>query len=207
MSKVKQGLASIANEVLNDVRKEAEAILFNAEKEAKQTLQTAKEEADNTYENIITGASAKTEAEKRKIASRTQVDIRNSLLQTKADIVETAFNKALILLQDFVKTENYHNYLVTLIQEAAEKLESKSLTLHVNVQDKDWLTPAKLNSLSKNLGVALKLADQTEDCIGGCKVQTEDEKVLYDNTLENRLQQLKPALRLEVATILLGKEG
>lgn len=207
MSKVKQGLASIASEVLEDVRKEAEAILLGAEKEAKQTLKTAKEDADKAYEAIVTEATAKTETEKRKIASRTQVDARNRLLQTKADLVEAAFNKALARLRDFVKTEDYHNYLITLIQEAAKNLEAKNLTLHVNAQDKAWLAQGKLNSLSKKLGVALKLAEQTEECIGGCRAQTADEKVFYDNTLENRLQQLKPALRLEVATILFGKES
>jgi vacuolar-type H+-ATPase subunit E/Vma4 len=206
MSKIKQGLASIANEVLEDVRKEAEALLLSAEKEAKENLKTAKAEADQTYEGILTEAAAKTETEKRKIASRTQVDLRNRLLQAKAELVDAAFNKALTRLSAFAQTENYRRLLVKLIQEAATSLQSKNLTLYVNAKDKAWLTVGKLNGLSKKFNVELKLAEQTEDFIGGCRVRTADGKVFYDNTLENRLQQLKPTLRLEVATTLFGKE-
>jgi vacuolar-type H+-ATPase subunit E/Vma4 len=42
--------------------------------------------------------------------------------------------------------------------------------------------------------------------MGGCKVQTTDGKLVYDNTFENRIEQLKPTLRLEVAKILFQKE-
>ena len=47
---VKDGLSAIANEVLEDVQKEAEAIILAAEKEAKETLKTAKKQADQNYQ-------------------------------------------------------------------------------------------------------------------------------------------------------------
>ena len=53
-------------------------------------------------------ATAKAEAEKRKIASVTEVEMRNRLLQTKEDLVDTAFDKAVLKLKNFVKTEEYH---------------------------------------------------------------------------------------------------
>jgi vacuolar-type H+-ATPase subunit E/Vma4 len=207
MSKVKQGLAAIANEVLDDIRKEAEAIIRKAEKESEENLRTAKDEADRTYEAIISDASAKTDAEKRRIASLTQVEKRNRLLQTKEELVDFAFNETQARLKTFVKTGDYHNCLVNLIEEAAKKLDAKSLIIYVNSTDKAWLLEGELSSLSKKLRTELKLAEETLDCIGGCKVHTTNEKVLFDNTLENRLQQLTPHLRLEVAQILFGKEG
>jgi vacuolar-type H+-ATPase subunit E/Vma4 len=41
----------------------------------------------------------------------------------------------------------------------------------------------------------LILSEQTPNYIGGCKVQTQDGKIVYDATLDNRLQELKPELR------------
>ena len=42
---VKNGISAIANDVLGDVQKEAEALILSAEKEAKATLKAAKEQA------------------------------------------------------------------------------------------------------------------------------------------------------------------
>ncbi len=207
MSKIKQGLTAIASEVLEEVRIEAEAIILDAEKEAKETLKAAKEEADKTYEDIVNEANAKSAGERRKIESLTQVETRNRLLQEKEALVDEAFDKTLAKLKDFVKTEEYQSILEALILEAAKKMGSKSLVVYVNSKDKAWLEQGNLSNLSKKLRVGLKLADKAEECIGGCKVQTVDGKILYDNTLENRLQQFKPTLRLEVAKILFAKEA
>jgi len=203
---IKDGLSAITSEVLEDVQKEAEAIIIAAENEAKETLKAAKEQADQKYQAIINQAKTKAENERRKIASVTEVEMRNRLLQTKEDLVNTAFEKALIKLEDFVTTEKYHEYLLKLIEEVAERIGQKNLVVQVNAKDKAWLTQDILNLLSKKLHCELKLSDQTEDCVGGCKIQTVDGKITYDSTIDNRLQELKPALRVEVAKILFGKE-
>jgi V/A-type H+-transporting ATPase subunit E len=203
---IKYGLSAITSEVLEDVQKEAEAIILAAENEAKKTLKAAKEQADQNYQTIINQAKTHAENERRKITSVTEVEMRNRLLQTKEELVNTAFEKALIKLEGFVTTEKYHEYLLKLIEEVAERIGQKNLVVQVNAKDKAWLTQDILNLLSKKLHCELKLSDQTEDCFGGCKIQTVDGKITYDSTIDNRLQELKPALRVEVANILFGKE-
>ena len=203
---IKDGLSAITSEVLGDVQKEAEAIIVAAENEAKETLKAAKEQADQNYHTIINQAKTKSEAESRRIASVTEVEIRNLLLQSKEDLVDRAFEKALIKLHDFVKTEEYHEHLLRLIAEVAKKIKSKSLMVQVNAEDKTWLTQDMLNCLSKRVHRDLKLSNETADFIGGCKIQTVDSKITYDSTINNQLQELKPTLRVEAAKILFGKE-
>ncbi len=202
---VKNGLVAIAGEVLGDVQKEAEALILDAEQEAKKALQLAKAQADQNYLALVSQAKVKAEAEGRKIASLTEVEIRNRLLQTKEELVDAAFERALGKLKDFAETEKYHTYLLKLIEETAKRVGSKSLVLQVNAKDKAWLTQDTLNRLSKKLHLDLKLSDQTADFIGGCKIQTIDGNVTYDSTIDNRLQELKPTLRTQVAKILFGE--
>jgi V/A-type H+-transporting ATPase subunit E len=204
---IKDGLSAITSEVLEDVQKEAEAIILAAENEAKETLKAAKEQADQNYQAIITQAKTKAEAERRKITSVTEVEMRNRLLQAKEDLVDVAFEKALVKLQDFVKTEEYHEHLLKLIEEVAKRIASKNLLVQVNAEDKTWLTQDMLNRLSKKLRRELRLSDETGDFIGGCKIQTVDGKITFDSTINNRLQELKSTLRVEVAKILFGKEA
>jgi V/A-type H+/Na+-transporting ATPase subunit E len=201
----KNGVSAIANDVIGDVQKEAETIIVAAEKEAKKTLKSAKEQADQIYRAIISQAKVTAEAEKRKISSVTEVEIRNRLLQTKEDLVDIAFEKALVELKNFVETEVYHHYLIKLIQNAAEKMSKKELVIQVTAKDKDWLTEDLLKSLSKKCHCRLRLSDKNEDYLGGCIVQTEDGKIIYDVTLDNRLKELKPVLRVELAKILFGE--
>jgi len=204
---IKDGLLAITNEVLVDVQKEAQTIILNAENEAKETLKAAKEKANQNYQTIINQAKTKAESERRKVASVTEVEIRNRLLQTKEDLVDAAFKKALAKLKEFTSTKEYRDYLLRLIEKVAKQIDRKNLVIQVNAKDKTWLTKDILNRFSKKLHCELTLSGQTEEFIGGCKIQTEDGKITYDSTIYNRLQELKPNLRVEVARILFGKEA
>ncbi|MGA3290722.1 MAG: V-type ATP synthase subunit E [Candidatus Bathyarchaeia archaeon] len=204
---IKDGLSAIANEVLGDVQKESEAIILFAENQAKETLKAGKERAVQNYQTLMNQATAKAEGERRKIVSLTEVEMRNRLLQAKEGLVDTTFYKALVKLKDFVTTKEYHGYLLNLIKKAAGRIAQKNLVIRVNAKDKGWLTQDMLNRLSMKLHYEIKLSEQTEDFIGGCKIETLDGKITYDSTIDNRLKELKPTLRVEVAKILFKKEA
>ncbi|MCW3984241.1 MAG: V-type ATP synthase subunit E [Candidatus Bathyarchaeota archaeon] len=203
---VKSGVAAIADEVLGDVQKEAEAILSAAESQAKETLRKAKEQADRSFHATVAEAKEKAEAEKRKRASVAEVEVRNRLLKTKEDLVDEAFEKALVELRGFVETDKYQAYLLDLIEKIAKKMDQKVLVVEVNAKDKALLTQEKLKKTSNKLGVELKISKATPNYLGGCKVQSEDGKIVYDGTLDNRLAELKPQLRAKIAKTLFGEE-
>jgi V/A-type H+/Na+-transporting ATPase subunit E len=203
---VKGGLSAIASEVLGDVQKEAEAIIADAQLQAKEALQQAKTEAEKQYAQVMAEAKTKAEAEGRKIASLTEVEMRNSLLSAKETLVEAAFRKAIENLGDFVKTGKYHTYLTQQIESSTQKIASENLIVQVNSQDKKWLTQQTLNKIGKKHKITLQLSKETLDCIGGCKIQSVDGKIVYDNTLDHRLEELRPELRVEAAKILFGRQ-
>jgi V/A-type H+-transporting ATPase subunit E len=202
----KSGVAAIADEVVGDIQKEAEAAILAAETQAKETLRAAKEQADRTYHATLEEAKVKAEAEKRKIASLAEVEERNRLLQVKEDLVDETFEKALVKLKEYAKTEEYHSYLLRLIEDIAQKMEKKVLVVEVNSKDKAWLTEDTLKDASRKLHVEFRISEQTQDYIGGCKVQSEDGKIVYNGSLDNRLEELKPELRAKIAKTLFGEE-
>lgn len=204
---IKKGLIAIASEILEDVKKEAEKAIRDAEKEAEKILKKAEEEAEETRERLLTHAKEKGEIEKKKMKSSTQIEIRNKLLQVKEELVNDTFDKTLTSLNDFTQTKSYHDYLLKLIQEATKKIDSDTLVVYVNPKDREWLAQGNLNKLSKRLRAKLMLADQTENCLGGCTVKTLDGKISYDNTFEKRLQLLKSVIRIRVAKMLFGEGG
>lgn len=202
---VKIGVAAIANEVISDVQKEAEAAIAAAENEAKETLRAAKEQADRVYREILVEANRKAETEKRKIASVTEVELRNRLLQVKEDLVDEAFQKAIVKLKEFTQTPDYPPYLLKLVEDIAGQMDQASLEVEVNAKDQALTTNA-LKKISQKTGVKLKLSQSTPSYIGGCKVQSEDGRIIYDGTLDNRLAVLKPELRAKIAKSLFGEK-
>jgi len=199
------GISAIAHEIITDIQKEAENTLTEAQNQAKETLQTAHKNAQETYHTIITDAKKQAEAEKHKHTSATEVEMRNHLLRTKEELVDKTLNHAIEALKEFTKTPKYHNYLIELIQTTSEKLAQKNLIVYVNANDKTWLTK-ELSSISKRLQITLQLAPETLNIIGGCKIQHVDGKITYDATFNSRLQELKPTLRSQILTTLLGAD-
>lgn len=203
---IKKGLVALASEVLEDVKREAGEVIREAEKKAEEILRKAKEEAEEARERLLNEAKEKGEIEKRKIESLTEMEMRNELLKAKEELANAAFDKTLSRLREFVQTESYYGCLLKLISEAVEKIDSDTVVVYVNSKDREWLSHGQLDSLSEKLRVKMTLADEPQDCIGGCIVKASSEKISYDNTFENRLRMLKPVLRIKIAKILFEKE-
>lgn len=202
---VKDGIAAISSEVLGDVQKEAEATILEAENQAKETLKLAKHEADQKYREMINQAKLKAEAERRKIASVTEVEMRNRMLQTKEDLVDAAFEKAHTKFKNYVETDEYREYLLKQIGDVAKKIGQRNLIVQVNAKDAAWLNQEQLAPIAKKLRAEIKLEKASEQFIGGCIVQSADGKIIYNSTIDARLEELKPTLRVEVAKILFGE--
>lgn len=205
MASVRKGLVAIASEVLDDAKKEAEKLIRNAEQKGKEILRKAKEEAEKMRAELLAQAKRKGQEEKRKARSLTEVETRNRLLEVEEELINVAFDKAFIHLNEFVQTESYHDCLLQLISEAVNKIGSDTLIVCVNSKDREFMSQGGLDKLSEQLGVKLVLANETENCIGGSIVRTSDGTMSYDNTLESRFKRLKPVLRIRIAKMLFGK--
>jgi V/A-type H+-transporting ATPase subunit E len=206
MASIKKGLVDIATEILEDIKNDSELIIRNAEKKAEEILRDAKAEAEKRHARRLAEAKEKSEIEQKKTQSLTIIEIRNRRLQVKEEYINAVFDKALARLKQFAESESYPSNLLVFIEEAAKKIESDRLIVYVNSKDREWLANGKLDELSEKLGVKLTLANETENCLGGCIVKTSDEKLSHDNTFEKRLEALKPILRIEIAKILFEKE-
>jgi V/A-type H+/Na+-transporting ATPase subunit E len=205
--KIKEGLKGIANEVLADVQKEAEVMVLKAEEDSKKALRIAKDESDKIYALVMADAVTKTSSEKKKIDTKADIDVRNQILMAKDALLKSTFEKAQSRLNEAVNEAKYKKFLLKLIEESAKKIGSERLIVIINSRDKLWLTQKSIDLISKKLAVNLSLGDETTPSMGGCKIQTIDGKIIYDNTFENRIEQLKPALRPELVKILFQKEG
>ena len=45
-----------------------------------------------------------------------------------------------------------------------------------------------------------ELSSDTIDCLGGVEVRTKDGSMTYNNTIDSRIERMKPLIRKEIAT-------
>lgn len=207
MASIAEGLASIANEILDDVKKESEKIIRDAETKAAEILSDAKTEAESRRFSLLTNAKKKSELEQKKMQSLVQIEIRNTLLQVKENYINDVFDKVLTRLKQFVESDSYPSCLLALIEEAAKKIDSDQLVVYVNSKDHKLLKKRMFDELSKKLEKKLTLSNDPVTCIGGCVVKTTDGKLSHDNTFEKRLHVLRPTLRIKIAKMLFQGEA
>jgi len=80
-----------------------------------------------------------------------------------------------------------------LIEEATKILGTSEISISTNAKDKDVVQSA----LSQFSGA--ELLSETIDCIGGIKVKSKDGVMKFDNTIDARIERLKPLIRKEIA--------
>ena len=202
MASVKNGLVAIANEILEDAKNESEKIIRDAEAKAKEILKDAKTEAEKRRNSRLVEAKQKSEQEYRKTESLTAIEIRNISLRAKEEQLNSIFDEAVGRLKKFVDSKHYSDCLLAFVAEAAKNIESDKLVVYVNSKDKKLLKKDTLEDLSKKLEKELTLSEEHLDCMGGCIVKTPDGTLSNDNTFENRLQVLKPNIRIELEKML-----
>ena len=202
MANVKKGLVAIASEILEDVKNESEKIIREAETKAKEILKQAKTEAEKRHADNIAEAKKKSEQEYNKTKSLTAIEIRNVHLQAKEEQLNSVFDEAVARLKKFVDSKNYFDYILSFVEEAAKNIESDKLVIYVNSKDQNLFKTSQLEDLSKKLDKKLTLSKEAIECMGGCIVKTPDGKLSHDNTFENRLQVLKPNIRVKLEKML-----
>jgi V/A-type H+-transporting ATPase subunit E len=80
------------------------------------------------------------------------------------------------------------------LEESTQILGTSEITVFTNAKDKDVVQSA----LSQFSGA--ELSSDTIDCLGGIITKTKDGTMKFDNTIDAKIERLKPLIRKEIAT-------
>jgi len=191
---------------LEDAEREAKALILRSETQAEKILEEARREAEKRYESIVNENKERMRTKEQQMITHFELEAKNRLLRAKEELIEEVYNETLQRLREYTLTDDYVNCLFRLISEASRQLSSDEIKIQLNERDDKILTEKRLQDFSKKIGVKLVKSKKRIDCIGGVIVTSPDEKIIVDNTFENRLRMLKNTLRLKIAEILFQEE-
>jgi V/A-type H+/Na+-transporting ATPase subunit E len=194
------------------VQKEAELIsqIDSAYQESLDNLESSRSKLEAERTRIVEAARKQAENLKRQIIGSARLASRNQELLTIENAVNKAFEEAKKKLQASSGTDSYKNLLKQMVEESVSAIGGSNNTVIIesNKNDAEIVRKAvsELRDTGKMQQQKAEVSDQHIDVLGGIRIKSSDGTMTYDNTLDSRIERLKPLIRKNIAQMLRGVE-
>jgi V/A-type H+-transporting ATPase subunit E len=192
------------NKVLT--QKEAELIskIDSAYQESLNNLEASRGKLEAERTKIIVSAKKQAENLKRQIIGSSRLAARNQELVLIENAVNDAFEEARKKLASASNKDSYKTLMGSIIQESISSVGSNEVVIECNKNDAELVKSILLEQQGKNPKVKARLSDQYIDVLGGIRVKSADGTMTYDNTIDSRIERLKPLIRKNISQMLRG---
>ncbi|MDP8886489.1 MAG: V-type ATP synthase subunit E family protein [Thermoproteota archaeon] len=192
------------------VQKETELIsqIDSAYQESLDNLESSRSKLEAERTRIVEAARKQSENLKRQIIGSARLASRNQELLTIENAVNKAFEEAKKKLQASSGTDSYKNLLKQMVEESISAVGgSNAVIIESNKNDAEIVRKAvsELRDTGKVQQQA-EVSDQHIDVLGGIRIKSSGGTMTYDNTLDSRIERLKPLIRKNIAQMLRGVE-
>jgi len=187
-------LERTVDKILNQSELEILASIKSSFDESLETLSKSQSSLEQEYDKIIDEGRKESEKIEKQIIGSSDLESRNKQLLLVEESVEKVFDKAIEKIKAANRNEDYSKLITTLLDEATEALGMTDVIIFTNTKDQDVVK----QTLSKYSGA--ELSSETIDCLGGVEVKSKDGSMTFNNTIDARLERMKPLIRKEIAT-------
>ena len=187
-------LEQTIDKILDHAESELLTSMKNSLEESQQTLTNSQTTLDEEYDRIISDGKKEAEKLEKQIVGSSDLESRNKQLVIVGDSIEQVFDKAIEKIKNVERNGDYSKLITSLIDDATKVLGTSDVVVYTNSKDKDIVKKA----LSKFSGA--ELSKETIDCLGGVQVRSKDGTMTFTNTIDARLERMKPLIRKEIAS-------
>ncbi len=182
------------DKILNQSEDEILSSLKNSYDESLETLSKSQKSLEQEYDKILDEGKKESEKIEKQILGSSDLESRNKQLLLVEESIEKVFDKAIEKIDSINRDENYSKLITTLLDEATNALGTTDVMVFTNSKDQDIVKKA----LSKYSGS--EIASEKIDCLGGVEVKSKDGSMTFNNTIDARLERMKPLIRKEIAS-------
>jgi len=187
-------LEQAVDKILEKTEKEILSDLKNSGLDSKQTLDNSLPKLEQEYDQIISNGKKEADKIEKQITGSSDLEARNKQLTTVEESIDKVFTKALEEIANVDRSGDYSNLIKSLLEESTKILGTTEIIIFTNSKDKDIVQ----SILSQYPGA--ELSSETIDCLGGVKIKSKDGTMTFDNTIDAKIERLKPLIRKDIAT-------
>lgn len=195
------------NKVLSQKETELISQIDSAFQESLKNLESSRSKLEGEQVKIIESARKQAENLKRQIIGSSRLAARNKELVTIETEVNKAFDQAKEKLANSGKDDSYRSLMAKIVEESLPQVASDEIILECNKNDVDLVKKIIADLSKKNNRLKVTVSEKPLDAIGGVRVRSADGAMSFDNTLDSRIERLKPLIRKNIARMLRGEEG
>lgn len=186
-------LETTIDKILNQTGTEILSSLKSSLDETQETLSKSQSKLEQEYDRIVNEGKKEADKVQKQIIGSSDLESRNKQLKMVDNSVQNVFDKAIEKIKTIERDDKYSKLINTLLEEATETLGTKDVIVYTNSADKKIVN----SLLSKFPGK--KLASETIECLGGIEIKSKDGSMSFNNTIDARLDRMKPLIRKEIA--------
>ena len=187
-------------------KKESELLsqLNSSYLESINNLELSKSQLELEYATIISNADKKAETFKRQVIGSSKLSSRNKELILLEQAVNDVFAKAKEKFLLHSDESIYKNLLIKMLDESIPNIATSGIVLECLEKDTDFFKQ-QIEGISAKYNKKIKLHSNLKNFMGGFRIKSNDGTITLNNTIDSRLERLKPLIRKNIAHIL--REG
>jgi len=170
----------------------------SAYEQAVSNLQSSRSMVESDYNKIIDGANKQAENLKRQIIGSSRLSARNKQLVLIENAVGDAFEKAIAKIESVRNSEKYASMMKKLLEDGLHTVGG-DVVVECNAKDKT-IVKKLVSEMDRG---KIKVSEEAIDCLGGLRIKSKDGSMVYDNTLDSRIERLKPLIKKDIANIFM----
>ena len=187
-------LEQTIDKILTQTEKSILSNLHSALSESSHILDDFIPKLEREYDKIISDGKKEADKIEKQLIGSSDIGARNNALLVLEKAVDDVFTKAIEQISNMDRSGDYSNLIKTLLDESTKILGTTKVVISTNSKDKGVVQ----SLLSQYSGA--ELSSETIVCIGGVVVKSKEGAMKFDNTLDARIQRMKPLIRKEIAT-------
>jgi len=187
-------LESTIDKILKNTEKNILSNIKSALDNSQQNLDDSISKLETEYDKIISDGKKEADKIEKQITGSSDIEARNKQLMILEESVNKVFSKALDQIANTDRNADYSNLIKYLLDESTKILGTTQVIVYTNSKDKDIV-----QSILSQFPDAVLSSEQI-DCFGGVIVKSNDGAMTFDNTLDARIERLKPLIRKEIAS-------
>ena len=192
------------NKVLSQKETELISQIDSAYQGSLSNLEASRDRLEAERTRIIESAIKQAENLKRQIVGSSRLAARNQELLMIENAVNNAFEEARKKLEASGGKDSYRTLMASLVEESVPSVGSDEVVVECNRNDAELVSKILADLQKKNPRIKAKVSDQHIEAIGGIRVKSADGTMTYDNTIDSRIERLKPLIRKNIAQMLRG---
>ncbi len=195
-------LSKVINEVLQDALMNGLKVLDQAEAEALEVVNRVEREVMQELAQIEEAGKASRQASVQRILSTAEIQSKNMAIAAVEEEVNKIFESVLEKIAKESGTPEFKKVLTRLLDETVQVM-GRDIVVETNEVALPLLREVVAE---KKYGVKVVVSGKPAPIKAGLRATSVDGSMRYDNSVEARLERLKPVLRTEIAKMLMQKE-